>query len=239
MLRPMPWYQRILRIEPGLSLATWAYERIANNWHWLVAIFVAGGGMSYLASATEWLSSWGPAGIGAVGLASALLTWLALAGASLWRAKALERRARAHAISQWKEQVDSFNPLEDMFNKKRMRVVDLANPITHQINKKNLIDCELLGPANIYFVGKNALNNTTLVDCDIVVLRRSKKLRIVNVVRVQDVTMVGGAILRCTIFIRQAEVPHFVKMGASFMTLTGVEEIDNQLLLELEEEKPQ
>jgi hypothetical protein len=70
--------QRALRIEPGITLGQWVYDRIANNWDRLLALFVAGGGMSFLASITQWVEAWGPVGIGAIGFGSAIIAWIGL-----------------------------------------------------------------------------------------------------------------------------------------------------------------
>ena len=68
---------RLLKIEPGVTLGQWLYDRITNNWAWLVALF-AGSGMSYLAVISQWIKPWGPIGYGAIGLVSALLIYLGL-----------------------------------------------------------------------------------------------------------------------------------------------------------------
>jgi hypothetical protein len=81
MAEKQNWFFRLIRYEPGISLGQWAYDRIASNWDRLVAIFVGVGGMSYLASITDWIKDWGPAGIGAIGIVSALIIWIGLSWA--------------------------------------------------------------------------------------------------------------------------------------------------------------
>lgn len=46
-----------------------------------------------------------------------------------------------------------INPLDVMFNSRRIRLVDLAPPLGPYIIGKTFIDCEIIGPANIMFTG--------------------------------------------------------------------------------------
>src|SRR5689334_3123324 len=91
----------LIRIEPGISLGQWAFDRVSNNWDRLAALFVGGGGMSYLASITDWVKSYGPVAVGAIGLFSALAIWIGLAWANAMRASAGEHAANASAIEKW------------------------------------------------------------------------------------------------------------------------------------------
>ncbi len=217
-------WKRIVRYEPGISLAQWLYDRIANNWDRLLAAFIAGGGMSYLASITGWMAAWGPLGVGAAGLFAAAVVWVCLAWAASLRASAQRHRAEASAIEKWKERVDAINPLLPEFNRQRIRVADLAHPIAQSIADKRLIDCELIGPANLALLGGH-FQGVVFMNCDIVVARLGIPVR--NAVAVRNVTMIGGAIWNCTLLLRPAEIPAFVAMNAVFLSLTGRPEIDN------------
>jgi hypothetical protein len=219
------WYERLLRIEPGISLTQWGYDRIASNWDRLAAAFIGGGGMSYLAAVTDWMAAWGPLGIGAVGLLAALAVWLVLALAAILRAKAKLHQTSANAIEKWKEQVDSVNPLAPEFHTKRLRIGDIAHPINQRITDKRFIDCELIGPANIVLAGA-ALNGASFMNCDMVVARHNAFIQ--NAVVLERVTMIGGKIWNTTIFIGTNDIHHFRAMGANIISLTGVPEIDNQ-----------
>lgn len=223
------WFLRVVRWEPGISLGQWIYDRIANNWDRLVALFVGAGGMSYLASITEWLKAWGPVGIGAVGIGSALIIWIGLAWAQSIRAQARRRHAETYAIQKWEENVDDFNPLSPEFHLKRMKIGDLANPISKKVIGKCLIDCELIGPAVIFFHKDIEMNGVGFVDCDVVVAKPVETIVLKNVVGFEKFKMIGGTIWNCTIIIQ----PHFVKtfaaMGVDFVTLTGEVEIDSRL----------
>lgn len=207
------------------------YDRLANNWDRLVAVFVGAGGMSYLASVTAWLEPYGPVGIGAVALISGLVLWMGLALAKGVRSKAALRRAEAMVIEKWKDQVDTFNPLHRELNTVRFRLEDLAHPFTRRIENKRLIDCDMLGPANLFLSHNCSFEDLTFMSCDLVVTRQS--VRILNVIVIEDVKIIGGTIHRATIFVHPSILDEILSMGSpEFVTLTGRKEIDDRPLRE-------
>ena len=220
------WLRRLLRVEPGISLAQWVFDRISNNWERIIAAFVAGGGMTYLASITEWIKAWGPAGIGAAGLLAALAAWVGLAWASRLRGDAQLRLANATAIEKWKEQVDTVNPLAKEFHTKRVKLSDLMHPVTSRVKGKRFIDCQIMGPANLLIIDNVTITGVGFANCDVVVARPAQ-IRIFNVLALEDVQIFGGEIIGCTIIIQRDLVPTFQQMGVKFLTLTGVPAIDN------------
>ncbi|MER9211631.1 hypothetical protein NKI54_06110 [Mesorhizobium sp. M0663] len=218
--------QRLLRIEPGVALAQWAYDTAAAVGPRLAALFIAGGGMTYLSAITDWTAKLGPVGIGAIGLSAALGTNLVLALAQAQRAKARERNAIATSTKDWIEHADNINPLEDQFTKKRIRLSDLANPITNRVKRKRLIDCELMGPGVMVIQSTpgrgSSINHVSFFNCDVIVLKDIAAIN--NVIVLEDLTMLGGAIYSMTIYISRGEVAIFQQMGANFVTLTGTPE---------------
>lgn len=219
----LPLLQRILKIEPGISLGQWAFDKVIGNWERVSALFVAGGGMSYLAFITEAVRPWGPLGIGAVGMLSALTAWIGLGAAQNFRGKAALRRAESAALTKWQERVDTTNPLSPEFHTKRIGWLDIAHPISRRIENKRFIDCEILGPANIVLVRDVQLDSVTFIDCDFVVVK--PKAFVSNVVALENVKVIGGSIWRTTILLPAEAVP-MVKPFAKFITKTGDAEID-------------
>src|SRR3712207_1469888 len=124
---------RILKIEPGVSFGQWIYDRISNNWDRLAALFVATGGMSYLASITQWVEAWGPFGIGTAGILSGLAIWVGIALAQSLRAKAEERRSQAALYAALAQQPKTVNPLADTFDKVRLSAQDFFRPWEIQV----------------------------------------------------------------------------------------------------------
>ncbi len=218
--------QKILQIQPGIALGQWGYERIVNNWSLLTALFVGGGGMSYLASISEIIAPFGPVGIGGIGLISALLVWVGLAWARGLRANARERLANARAVEKWKEQTDTVNPLDPEFQRARINIADLAHPVTRRISNKRFIDCQLMGPSNLIIMGKTSLANMDFTNCDLVVVNNKKTIPIYNALLIEECQMIGGEIVSCTIYIPPEMVNLFRGFGADFLSFTGDPQID-------------
>lgn len=219
-------FQRLLRIEPGIALGQWIYDRIVNNWVLLTAVF-GGSLMSALAAVSEFLKPYGPFGIGVVALFFILLIWVVVSWITLIRAKAGVKRVEASAIEKWKQQVDGINPLESQFNRLRIKILDLVHPVTNRVTGKNFIDCELFGPANIYLLGSGRVLDVAFNNCDVIVVRPSRPVLMQTVIAFDNVRISGGSIWQCTIFIDQSYVEHFKSMGANFISLAGDPEIDS------------
>src|SRR5947208_13944402 len=144
----------------------------------------------------------------------------------LW-ARARLALANAAAVRKWQESVDSINPLDQEFTRRRINPNDLKNPLTNRVIGKKFIDCEFMGPANLAFYRNNYVKVESLNECDFVVVRQTH-FRLINVVIFEDAQIVGGSMWRCTIFIPPDEANNFYAMGAKFVTLTGDPTIDRQ-----------
>lgn len=214
------------KIEPGVSLSQWLYERLSNNWALLLSLFGGGGVMSYFASITDWIVGYGPAAIWGTGIASALVAWIALSLVAWLLARASESRARATAVEQWKNQVDTVNPLDSEFHKRRIKISDLCDPTSRSIKGKKFIGCELVGPANILLRGTSQMANSTITNCDVAVMQMHTKVRLFNVISLEDISIFDCTIWNCTVFIRPGDVAEFKALGAPFLTLTGDPKVD-------------
>lgn len=236
MAEKRKFFQRLLHIEPGIALGQWIYDRITNNWALLLAA-TGGTVMSVLAAVSEFLKPYGPFGIGAAAIIFALLVWLTLAASTLLFAKAGLKRAERSAVEKWKEQVETVNPLDDEFNRRRLRVTDLANPITGVIANKKIINCELIGPANIAFRGGfDARGGIYFERCEVVVSPVEKTRTIYNVIILHNAEVFNTTIIGCTIYITEDIVELFAGIGANIVTLTGHPDIDNPQQQDIEEE---
>lgn len=166
----MEWSRKLLRLEPGVSLGWWIYERSVAAFP-VIASLSGGSMMGYWAAISDRLDAWGPIGWGAAGLASALLIWIVLALARLMGAVATERRSKAEAIREWGRKTDAVNPLDNEFHKQRIKIADLANPVSKRIEKKRFVDCELYGPATVVLAGPGTSTHVGWINCDIVVMK--------------------------------------------------------------------
>jgi hypothetical protein len=219
------WWQRLLRIEPGIALWQWGYDRIANNWQLLVATFAGLGGMSYLTAITDFMAPYGALGIGAVGIFFFLFIWLVLAWASGIRAKARLNRAQSTSMENWRHDADNIDPMASEYNRKRIYISELVHPITKNIRNKRFIDCDLIGPANIVFLNDCHLTGGGFINCDLMIVKPDAVAR--NVVPISNIEMIGGTVSGCTIYVQTFMMDTFLEMGGSFATFTGDPAIDN------------
>lgn len=222
---------RILRIEPGISLFQWAYDRIANNWAALLTLLGASG-MSLLAAITDWTRAYGVFGVAGVGVGFALLIWLVAAAARNLLAKAAVHRSERAAIERWQEQVDSFNPLDVEFHKKRIKISELAHPVSNSVSGKKITDCELIGPANLFFLSGH-MSFVGFRNCTVVVARRDAMVPKSIVISMDNNYIHGGEIWDCVLMVPPELAPAMRQSATDdtiFATLTGVEEIDSRLI---------
>lgn len=183
---------------------------------------MSSGGISAWAGSTiDWINSFGWAGWWAAGLLGALVAAVVLLCFAHMRRAWITTRA----MREWKERVDTINPLAYEFNNTRIKLADVIHPIGNHIVGKKFIGCELIGPANLGLVANYEIQHVAFMNCDTVVV--SGAAPTVNVVRIENVAIYGGAIWNCIIYIPPHMVPVFKQMNARFVTLTGDQEIDN------------
>jgi hypothetical protein len=210
--------QRILRTRPSVTHDGCVCDLIINNWNVLVTLFVGVGVVGYLASITDSIAAWGPLGLGLVCVFSVLVIWVGLAIAANLRAKASLKYYEARAIKKWQEQVATVNPLLPEFNRQRLNFLHLAHPVTNRISGKRFVDCELLGPANILIINGNC-SYMKFINCDVVIVKSGAVIR--NAIALEDCTLIGGSMAKCTIFIPQAMRANFVALGANIISVSA------------------
>ena len=205
--------QKLLdRAESRISL--WA---ILNG----SGVLTAAGVTGWLSSAVEWISAYGAFGWWCAALAGALAAALVLLAVAWGRYAWI----RGRTLHKWKNIVDNFNPMEDEFNKQRIRLADIANPFTMRISGKRFVNCDLIGPANIIIMSHNNLFHIGFIDCDIIVGRHGAIFK--NAIGLENCTLVGGRIYGATIIIPNNLVHKFHNFGGIFGTLTGFPEFDD------------
>lgn len=65
-------------------------------------------------------------------------------------------RLRAKWASDRMRDGDRIDPMESIFQNKRININDLVNPYNQVVIGKKFINCELIGPANLLIIFKNA-----------------------------------------------------------------------------------
>jgi len=192
-------------------------------WPVISAIFVTSTASfsAYLTAATEWLNQFGAMAWFIAALVGALLS------ATLCILIAMLRHLwiRATLIAKWAEKSDRVNPLLDEFSRERIDLNEIVDPTRRLIKNKRFSRCEIVGRSNIILTGNSILMNTTMHNCDLVVISPRAK-RIMNAIELRDVHVVECGIFDCTILISQNLLDTFIQMRAEFISLTGRPEID-------------
>lgn len=198
------WFLRALKIEPGISLAQWAYDRVARNWQWLVS-GGGGAGMAYLSAGAAVVNQYGPFGWAAVGLLSSfviLLMLLMYQRLTRWRIwNAHYRRVAASP--------DAVNPLDTQFDRKRVRLSDFAPPAGKQIVGKTFMGCQIVGPANVFLDGQTTIRRMASVNVDAVLLGNHRGAW--NVYAIENCTFIDCTFFDITFFVTREDFHNFVK----------------------------
>lgn len=169
MAKRKSWLERVARIEPGITVGQWLYDRVANNWQWILPL-LGGSGMSYLASVSSWLNSYGSVAWGAVGIVSFLIIALVI-----WiLASARERWAQAEYYQEIAKPSEDVNPLDSNFEHKRFSVQTFFSHF-YILNKgKFFKECDIVGPGAIALIADCKLYEPELFHCDFVVRKPSQ-----------------------------------------------------------------
>lgn len=134
---------------------------------------------------------------------------------------ALRYKTERDLMQNYKERNTSVNPLDDNFNKLRIKIADLAHPLTKKIENKKFINCQLIGPANIVMMGRGNLDSVAFLACDVIVIKEQSNIH--NVIPLENVVIIGGEISNCTIYIVKQQADQFKLMGATIISDTDTE----------------
>jgi hypothetical protein len=190
------------------------------------SILGSGGALSGILSSTvAQISRYGWFGWWSAFLVGCVLTASAMALFATFKL----RLAQAGIVNKWKDQVDSVNPLDSEFFKKRIKLLDLTHPLTRKITHKRFTDCQLVGPANLLIMSNNTLSHISFQNCDYIVTKR--ELFLYNAIGLDHVTVIGGEIIDATIFLHPDALGLMEQSGQKiyYPTLTGNAEIDSRL----------
>jgi hypothetical protein len=219
-----------------------AINEIFQRWEWRLSLYqiLSGGGIlstalitGWIASAQDWVNQYGALGWWIAALTGALAATLICVGIASLR----YFMARASAVRTWSERVTDINPLDSQFNRRRIHLQSIVDPIGSRIIGKQFVNCELVGPANIFISPNSRLMGATFIQCDVVIAKDGAFAY--NVIALENSEILNCTLWRCALFVTSDAVPHFQRMGAKFITLTGVPEIDSQSPPSIEQEKPQ
>lgn len=188
------WYQRLLKIEPGVSLSQWAADRIYNNWERLALLSVGGGTMTY-AAIKDWVWNLGPLGWVSAFFIGVIATLLAV---WLWEIVAVKRDRRI-AYRDMASRPGAVNVLASEFRDKRMSVSDFFNIFLLPNRDKLFTNFELIGPANIVIQNCQMVGPIEFKDCQFILVRPDRPVNAVTLF--QNCQFVRGKFVACALFI--------------------------------------
>lgn len=128
---------------------------------------VIGAVMSALAAAlTDVLQEFAPASWIFAGLFGGVLTAAILSLVALFHERL--RRARYYLLAEKTEL--TVNPLENVFERQRLKVSDFTPPTGNRLTNKIFRECDLVGPGNIVLGEGVNVNGMGLFECDVVAI---------------------------------------------------------------------
>jgi len=102
--------------------------------------------MTVAAYFTEWMATWGVFGLAVVAVSAACLIFVAISIATFVVAAAKEKKNLATYIARCAERSSDVNPLDDIFRKKVINIVDMFLPHMQMLSSKNFKECHFMGP---------------------------------------------------------------------------------------------
>ncbi|HTN40295.1 MAG TPA: hypothetical protein VLZ84_04035 [Asticcacaulis sp.] len=206
------------------------------TWWFYLTGFVSVAAMSgffskMLAMSTPWIKAMGPYGIWfftLIGVAFVLL--LIMLCVVVWN-----MLISAKVRNKWKQRVDSVNPLDIEFHKKRIKITDIANPSTSVVQNKVFTDCDIIGPAVIYLWSRNNFTNYAFYKSDFIVMNPNRTIN--NAIVFDTVIATNCRFYECTVYIDGQFFQDSFKTttGINFVSLTGDADFDTPQPLKLEE----
>jgi hypothetical protein len=192
--------RQILKLEPGISIGQWCWDRVTGNWVWLLSLS-GGGGMGYLAAITSWIAPWGPIGWGAVGLVSFLICMVALASVAAVRGYAKSQNALAR-FAEESPKTTTVNVLQDNFSTKIIKLADFYHPYFLPKKYIKFRDCEINGPASSLLSG-GGMESSRLVDCDVVII--NDVIQAFTIMKFENCTFERCVFFRMTFFVTSSQ----------------------------------
>lgn len=103
-----------------------------------------------------------------------LLAWVGISAAWSFRQQTQLTNRRFEALREPKSQI---NPLDQVFERKRIWINDLMIPGRITLKDKTFIDCEIYGPAVIAFFGDGTIHASEFSDCDLVLAKNPSTIK--------------------------------------------------------------
>lgn len=185
-----------------LSVGQWSWNTVTV----LMTSAVGAGIMSWLASLTTWINSYGSIAWGAVGLATLLVLLWAITGSQAMIANSRLKNAQAR-IADKSYDTAMINPLDQNFAGKRISLHDLRTPLGEPLIGRVFNNCELLGPAVIIMNG-GGLNGCTFASVEFGKIK-NEFFPLPNKLSLEDCQLVGCKVYNVIFLVPEMLVSKF------------------------------
>lgn len=161
----------------------------------MIGTIGTGVGTGWAAYLTKALEGYAPLSWVAAGLIGAFLFVVMFWLWSIARLKVQRRQIDRAYLSPR----NNINPLEDVFQKQKINVVDFRRPITDNIRNKTFVDCEVFGPAIVILNGHTTADRVSYIGCDFV---KAKALHpIFNAIAFENLTLRNCSVFNVTFLV--------------------------------------
>lgn len=152
------WLRRLLRIEPAVSLGSWAISSLYNIITSWALIWAAVGAIVVTWSGIVQGYPFGIHGLAVSAFITAIVTYFVVVWGRLWTARRSVERATERYIEA-RISKSTVNPLDVTFVKQRIDLRDLIRPLTSEVKDKTFVQCQIVGPINLVLIGNTNMAN--------------------------------------------------------------------------------
>ena len=153
------------------SVVNWGIGWLITHGPTLIAAFVGGGGMVYLASISEPVSQFGLLGWFSIGLITFLIIGVTFACFGVWK-----ERSTLAEFTKKSIYVNSSNPLSPMHKDEKINLIDFYHPFYKATTNVRFENCDFMGPSNVFADG-GTFDRCGFNDCEIVIVRKDRPVK--------------------------------------------------------------
>ncbi|SMH56666.1 hypothetical protein [Maritimibacter sp. HL-12] len=180
------------------------------EWQWSLANLLWGAGAIAFTALPAWavrtvgiMSEYAPLSWVLSGMAGFMIFVLGFYVYSIARGRVVRARYDNRALAKG----GSANPMDKVFERKRIYINEFILPSSPALFDKTFVDCELIGPANIFLSFGNRLDDLVLPRSDAIAIRDG--VSVFNMYQLGGCTFRRCSFQRITFFVSEAEYAHF------------------------------
>ena len=152
------------------ALWEWLLDKFIEHWPTVAATIFAGGGMTYLASITDWLHEYGPVAWGGIGLFAMLIT-----SCTYWLFGSGRKNMAIAEFSKSKAETSGVQVLAPGHTNEKINLVDFYNPFFKSTSNVRFENCHLIGPAFVLDSG-GTYDEVAFIECEVVIIRQDRPI---------------------------------------------------------------